>query len=117
MALEHYILKNSGTEVVVKVYTNDVNGGTHDMSLADFAENGETITNLVFKELFWTCRPNKTATVQRVDGVELEGGYFFANTGHWHFNNFNDSTYSGLPFRFTFDGPGTVILRLAKATS
>ena len=51
MALEHYILKNSGTEVVVKVYTNDANGGTHDMSLADFAENGETITNLVFKEL------------------------------------------------------------------
>ena len=117
MAVEHYILKNSGTEIVIKVYTNDVNGGTHDIALAELAENGETITNLAFKELFWTCRPNKTITVQRIDGAELEGGYFFANTGTWHFNGFVDETYSNLPFRFTFDAPGTTIIRLKKTVA
>jgi hypothetical protein len=112
---EKYILKNSGTETVVKVYSNDSNGSTIDVALSEFAENGETVTHMEFKELFWTCRPNKSVTVHRVDvDDDLEGGYYFSNVGHWHFNNFNDGTYSTMPFRFTFDGPGTVIIRLKK---
>lgn len=113
--MDKYVLKNTGSQVVLKVYTNESNGGTVDVALSELAFNGVTPTTVGFSELFWTCRPNKTITVQRVETEsDLEGGYFFANTGTWKFQDFEDKTYGGFPLRFTFDGPGTVIVRLSK---
>lgn len=113
-----YVLKNSGTEVVIKAYTNLANGETITFNLSEAAENGETVTGLSFRELFWTTRPGKHVTVQRVEAEDdLEGGYYFSNVGHFHFNTFVDSTYSQYPIRFTFDAPGTVILRMYKTVA
>lgn len=113
-----YILKNSGTEAIIKAYTNEANGAVITVDLAQLSDNGETVTGASFRELFWTCRPNKSVTVQRVEAEDdLEGGYYFANVGHWHFNNFVDNTYSQYPIRFTFDAPGTVIVRMYKTVA
>lgn len=113
-----YILKNSGTEVVIKAYSNQANGEVITVTLPQMADNGETVTGASFRELYWTCRPGKSITVQRVEAEDdLEGGYYFSNIGHWQFSNFIDNTYSAYPIRFTFDAPGTVILRMYKTVA
>lgn len=116
--MDKYVIKNSGKESVVKVYADASSGGTIDMPLSDLAENGETVTGATITEIFWTCKPNKSVDIHRVTGGgELEGSYYLANAGHWHFLSFNDESYSTLPFRFVFDGYGTVIIRLRKQTA
>lgn len=113
-----YVVKNTGLEAVVKVYTNEQSGAVIDVPLSALAENGETVTAAGVKEVYWTAKPNKSVTIQRVEAVDdLEGGYYLSNCGHWHFLNFNDDTYSQYPFRFTFDGPGTVFIRLRKTVA
>jgi hypothetical protein len=111
---EKYILKNSPSEAVIKVYATSSSGGTVDVALSELAENGETVSAVHIKEIFWSMKPNKSAEVSRVDGSDLEGTYHLSQTGHWHFNTFNDETYPGLPLRFVFDGYGTIIIRIRK---
>ena len=112
--MEKYILKNSASEAVIKVYASAMSGGTIDLALSELAENGETVTGLHLKEVFFSCKPNKSAEIHRVKNGDLEGSYYLAQAGHWHFLNFNDETYSTYPLRFIFDGYGTVIIRVKK---
>ncbi len=112
--MEYYVLKNSQTEAVIKVYETANSGGTSDIALSALAENGETVTDAYIKEIMWSCKPNKSVHLSRLSGAEEEGTYYLANVGNWHFLNFHDETYSTLPFRFVFDGQGTVIIRVRK---
>jgi hypothetical protein len=115
--MEKYVLKNSGNEAVIKVYASSSSGGTIDLALSELAEAGETVSSAEIKEMYWACKPNKSVDVHRVENGDLEGSYYLSGTGHWKYIDFIDATYKEYPFRFVFDGYGTVIIKVKKTVT
>ena len=143
MAKKH-ILKNTDSEVVLKVYT-DQQGETIDISIQNELTNatevyvaptsfpdettGEFIpeysgSHVFITGIWWGLKVGKQLDITRLitpatqnDPAVVHGHYYLVNSGVHNFRTdggFVDRVYAQKDIRLIFDGPGHCILRLAK---
>jgi hypothetical protein len=139
MALKH-ILKHSETEIVMKCYVLDSNGGTIDISLQNDItkptqvyvtptnipnESGDgnglgqffeyTGSRVYITGIWWGLKSGKQLDITRVISPSVvHGHYYLLNSGFYEFKDFSDRVYANRDIRLVFDGPGHCILRLRK---
>lgn len=120
MAEKHFI-KLSDTEVVVKCYKTDAQGGTIDISLQDdlTAPTQTFLGNpdVGIQEIFWGAKKDKQIDITRLitsANNEVHGHYYLINSGYYDFVGFVDNVYPEKDIRITGDGPFHVILKLRK---
>lgn len=119
MANVHY-LKRSINEAVIKIYTDNASGATIEVDIADLAIPDETFNaaeaHVSIREIHWGAKAGKQIDLSRKErgGTGVHGHYYFLNAGSHVYVGFVDDVYPERNIQVIFDGPGHVILKLAK---
>lgn len=140
MSLKH-IVKHTETEIVLKCYILDAQGGTIDLSLQnDMTKatqeyvaptsipneaDGHLVTDYTgsrvsISGIWWGLKSGKQLDITRIInpvGPVLHGHYYLTNTGFYDYQamgDFTDRVYANRDIRLNFDGPGHCIIRLRK---
>lgn len=120
MANKH-IIKLSDTEVVLKIYITDSNGGIVDIDLEDdLTSPTQTFVgdpDVGIQEIYWGAKKDKQIDITRIvpaDPSGTHGHYYLINTGYYDFVGFVDNVYADKDIRISGDGPFHVIMKLRK---
>ena len=112
-----HIIKNTGTQTVLKVYRETA--GTETISLSSLALPTEEIsgTPLVnIRSIMFGMKSNSNIVVQRDNGGVAEGEIYLTSSGFFDFagNGFADSSYNDKNIQIVFSSEGTVFIDVAK---
>lgn len=137
MAKKH-ILKNTETEIILKIYTTESAGESIDISIQNdctkstqtyvapssvpVEADGHFVTDYTGSRayitgIWWGLKKDKQLDVTRIingDVPTLHGHYYLIGAGFYEYGDFADRVYANKDFRLTFDGPGHCIIRLRK---
>jgi hypothetical protein len=119
-----HVIKKTGSEVVLKVYSTDSAGQTIQIELDGeyIKKDDETFvgaeSEVTLREIFWGAKKDKQIDFSRVNDAAantVHGHYYLINSGSYNFDGFVDNVYANGAIRITTDGPFHTILKLGKS--
>jgi hypothetical protein len=138
MASKH-IVKHTETEVILKCYITDAQGGNVDISIENdltkstqvyvaptsvpdeynngLADHTYTGSRVYITGIWWGLKKDKQLDITRIvnpTGPVVHSHYYLINGGVYDYHDFSDKVYCNKDIRMIFDGPGHCIIRLRK---